>query len=219
VHLFFDLDGTLTDSAPGIVRCINHALEELGAPRAPDHALRRLIGTPLQVIFEGLLASGDPALLERAVRCYRDRFNRAGMYENELFPGILEALEELRASGHTLQVVTVKPAVVARRVLDHFEITRLFDAVHGPGLDEERCDKALFVGSALEHARCSPDDAIMIGDRLDDVRAARARGVKAIGVGWGYGDPGELLEGGATCVVNRTEELISHVTWQTQRCG
>jgi phosphoglycolate phosphatase len=207
MHLFFDLDGTLTDSAPGIVGCLNHALTELGAPRATETELRACIGSPLQMIFERFLQSTDKALLNRAVTSYKAQFDAVGMFENRLFPGIADGLDEFRQCGHRLQVVTVKPAIVAHRVLEHFAIAHHFDGVHGPAPDEERCNKADFVAAALRHARAPRAEALMIGDRVDDALAARAHGVVAIGVGWGYGSREELLAAGAARIVETVTEL------------
>jgi phosphoglycolate phosphatase len=193
--LLFDLDGTLTDSAPGIVGCINHALVALARPPLPEAQLLPMIGTPLTAIFGVVLESGDERLLDAAVRSYRQRFDTVGIFENALYPGIVPALDELRDAGHELRVVTAKPAPAARRVLDHFGIAGHFDAVHGPALTDRGCDKADLVAAALETARM-PGAAVMIGDRADDVRAARRHGVRAVAAGWGYGSHEELLAAG-----------------------
>lgn len=194
--LLFDLDGTLTDSAPGIVRCINHALVALARPPWPEAQLRPMIGTPLTTIFAGVLESGDDGLLDTAVAHYRQRFDTIGIFENALFPGVVEVLDELRHADHELRVVTAKPEPAARRVLEHFGIGGRFTAVHGPALTERVCDKADLVAAALEMARAQPDAAVMIGDRVDDVRAARRHGVRAVAAGWGYGSHEELLAAG-----------------------
>jgi phosphoglycolate phosphatase len=196
MHLFFDLDGTLTDSAPGIVRCINHALVALARPPWSETRLQPMIGTPLTAIFGVVLGSDDPRLLDAAVDHYRRRFDRVGIFENALYPGVVEALDELRRAGHQLQVVTAKPVPAARRVLDHFDIGGRFAAVHGPALTDRGCDKADFVAAALETAQAHPETAVMIGDRVDDVRAARRHGVRAVAAGWGYGCHEELLAAG-----------------------
>src|SRR5262245_28718633 len=122
MHLLFDLDGTLTDSFPGISRSINHALVFLGCDPVSDARCRSLVGLPLGVIFETLCGSADAALLDRAVTAYRERFTVTGIFENTVYPGIREALGEFRSAGHRLQVVTAKPAVSARRVLEHFAL-------------------------------------------------------------------------------------------------
>jgi phosphoglycolate phosphatase len=194
--LLFDLDGTLTDSAPGIVGCINHALVALARPPWPEVRLRPMIGTPLTAIFGVVLGSDDEGLLDTAVAHYRERFDALGVFENALYGGVVEALDELRDAGHELRVVTAKPAPAARRVLDHFDISSRFSAVHGPALTDRGCDKADLVAAALEMARARPDAAVMIGDRVDDVRAARRHGVRAVAAGWGYGSHEELVAAG-----------------------
>lgn len=196
MHLFFDLDGTLTDSSPGIIRCIDHALRELRCLPAHSDQLRGMIGRPLATIFASLLESDDPALLDRAIASYRTRFDEVGIFENALFPGIEVALSEWRRSGHTLQVVTAKPAAVARRVVTHFGLTRLFDALHGPELEHGACDKADLVAAALAVTGGDSRRAVMIGDHTDDIRAARRHMVQAVAVGWGYGTRQELLDAG-----------------------
>ena len=87
MHIFFDLDGTLTDSSPGIVRCINHALMELGHDAVTDIQLRGMIGAPLTRIFSTVLDCEDDGLLDRAVAAYHRRFNEVGIFENALYPG------------------------------------------------------------------------------------------------------------------------------------
>ena len=209
MHLFFDLDGTLTDSCTGIIRCVNHALEELGCAAEPDDRLRGMIGQPLTRIFGAVLNEGGDERIRRAIEAYRVRFDDVGIFENALYPGIAAALQTLEDTGHRLQVVTAKPAVTASRVLVHFGIDHHFDAVHGPELSDHGCDKAMLIKRALDHAGIEPPAAIMIGDRVDDVLAARAHHVRAIGAGWGYGSRAELMEAGAERVAGDVDELLT----------
>jgi len=211
MHLFFDLDGTLTDSSSGIIRCINHALAELGHEPRADARLQHMIGTPLGTIFRTLLSPTDDAVVDRAIAAYRTRFNQVGMFENALFPGVANALDELYLSGHTLQIVTVKPAVSARRVVDHFDIARFFEAVYGPELGDHSCDKADLVGAALEAAGGDSTQAMMIGDRAEDVVAARAHAIVAVAAGWGYGSREELVAAGPAHVAESMAELVQWV--------
>jgi phosphoglycolate phosphatase len=189
MHIFFDLDGTLTDSSPGIIRCVNHALVELGHGAVTDHGLRGMIGSPLRRMFADVLGCGDEAMLDRAVAAYRVRFNAIGIFENALYPGVADALADLCRAGHTLQIVTAKPAVSARRVAAHFGIEGFFRALHGPARE---CDKANLVGAALEIAGGDLRAALMVGDRAVDVLAARRHRVRAVAAGWGYGTREEL---------------------------
>jgi phosphoglycolate phosphatase len=211
MNLFFDLDGTLTDSFPGIFRCINHALTELGHDGADETTIRQLIGTPLRIILSSLLQSDDPSVVERGVSAYRTKFAECGLSENALFPGVAVALETLKRDGHALQIVTVKPASVARRVLEHFAIDAYFSAVHGPDLDDPACRKTDLLGAALAGTGGERRHAAMIGDRSDDVLAARAHGVRSVAVGWGYGARDDLVAAGPTYLAETMNELLKWV--------
>ena len=193
MHLLFDLDGTLTDSFPGISRSINHTLTALGRDPVPLERLRTLVGTRLVGIFTELLGQDDQALVDRAVEIYRRRFDESGILDSRAFPGIPEALGTFRDSGHSLRIVTVRSAGSARHVVRHLALERYFDAVHAPEPSERACDKADLVRDALGMAGADSEDAIMIGDRADDVRAARAHGVRTVAVAWGYGARTELM--------------------------
>lgn len=209
--LLFDLDGTLTDSCTGICRCINHALVTLGRSPLPEPRLRGLVGIPLSRIFASLLDSREPELLDRAIEVYRSRFDPIGIYENDVYEGVPEALGELRAAGHSLHVVTAKPAVAAARVLEHFGLAGCFASVHGPGLADRECDKAALVRAALDVTGGAPEAAVMIGDRADDIRAARAHGAAAIGVLWGYGSRPELEAAGPDLLAERVGDVTDWV--------
>ena len=192
MHLLFDLDGTLADSFPGISRSINQTLTTLGRQTVPAAQLRRFVGARLAAIFGTLLDSTDEALIDRACDVYRPLFDEVGILESRVFPGALEALSTLRDAGHSLQVVTVRSIESARLVVRHLGIDRYFDAVHGPDRTQRARDKADLVRAALDLADADARDAVMIGDRADDNRAARAHGVLAVAAGWGYGEDAEL---------------------------
>jgi phosphoglycolate phosphatase len=168
-----------------------------------------MIGAPLSTIFETLLRSSEPDLLDRAVAAYRVRFDRTGIFENCLFPGVVEALTTLRQAGHSLQIVTAKPAVAARRVVEHFEIGRFFEAVHGPDLDERLFEKARLLETAVRGVPAG--QSVMVGDRADDVRAAHACGVQAVAAAWGYGAREELRAANPTYVAESMAELVDWV--------
>jgi phosphoglycolate phosphatase len=211
VHLFFDLDGTLTDSWPGIARCINHALVTEGREPVSDGELRPMIGAPLTTIFQTLLGSRDVGTLDRAVQSYRQRFDSTGMFENRLFPGVLEALDEFARAGHQLQIVTAKPRVSAERVIDYFQISGYFVAVHGPTLEDRTSDKAALIAAALMMANGEEGAAVMIGDRAEDVHAGRRRNVRTVAAGWGYGTRDELLAAGPEYFAPTVADLVAWV--------
>jgi phosphoglycolate phosphatase len=210
MHLLFDLDGTLTDSREGIVRCYQHALLELGRPVPPAPALTACVGPPLAACFRELLQTDDPLTIERAVASYRRRFEERGMFENVLCPGIAEALATLADTGHRLAVVTAKPAVYATRILKHFAIDGFFQTVHGPEMTQRFFDKA----SLVEAARATsglPDTCCVIGDRADDVAAAKDNNLHAVGVTWGYGGRDELMRAGADALVDSAPDLVDYI--------
>lgn len=190
--LCFDLDGTLTDSAPGIVRCINHALERLERERHDEQRLRAMIGLPLVRIFETVLETKDAEHTDRAIAHFRGRFDVQGIYENALFPGVADGLRALAAAGHELRIVTSKPADAARRVLAHFAIDRHFARVHGPAADDRASTKRLVLGAALDDIGSDLSRVVMIGDRVEDIAAGHSHGVTTAAVTWGYGTPADL---------------------------
>ncbi|WP_212522722.1 HAD hydrolase-like protein [Actibacterium sp. MT2.3-13A] len=186
--VFLDLDGTLTDPKPGITRSVVHALESLGLGAPDPDSLNWVIGPPLVESFEKLGAP-DP---QAALAAYRARYTDVGLYENRVFDGIPEVLAGLRAAGHVLHLATAKPHVYARRITAHFGLARHLTLEFGPELDGTRNDKADLLTHALEITGARAEASVMIGDRHHDIDAARAVGMKAIGVLWGYGPRAEL---------------------------
>lgn len=214
--VLLDLDGTLTDSAPGIMACLAYALDELGLPVPDAEGLRRLVGPPLA---QGLAAAGVGAdLVPDAIALYRRAFREPvldgtpGMLNNAVYPGVPGVLAELRAAGARLAVATSKPEVFARRITDHFGLTGSFEAVCGATLSAERQAKADVIGHALDTLGVAPSAAVvMVGDREQDVLGARANGIGALGVRWGYASPGELETAGPEAIVARPSELARAV--------
>ena len=212
MHLLFDLDGTLVDSFPGISRSINHALTTLGRGPVPEEQLRPFVGARLATIFSTLLQSEDATLVDRAVDIYRPLFDEVGILESHVFPGVPDALTTFRSAGHSLQVVTVRSIDSARLVVRHFGLDHYFDAVHGPHPTERAGDKADLVRAALDLAGAQSGDAIMIGDRAEDIRAARAHGVCAVAAGWGYGAHEELCDARPDYFAATISDLVAYAT-------
>jgi phosphoglycolate phosphatase len=193
----FDLDGTLTDPREGITRSIAYALERLGvAPPALDQLLFA-IGPPLRASLARLLGTDSRETVEKALAHYRERFADVGLFENRVYDGIEETLGALAATGAVLVVATSKPHVYARRIVEHFSLHTHFAEVHGCELDGTREDKRHLIAHILPHHGIAAADAVMIGDRGMDMRAARHHGAAAIGALWGYGSRDELLSHGA----------------------
>jgi phosphoglycolate phosphatase len=214
--ILFDLDGTLTDSWPGITRCIAHALRGMGAAAPAEDALRGCVGPPLAETFARLLDAPDETDIAEALRLYRERFVATGMFENAVFPGVREGLDRLRRGGHRLWVATSKPRVYARRIVEHFELVPFFAGVYGPELDLTNHDKRDLLRVLLAAEGLDPRRTVMVGDRMHDVEGARANGVSAVGVAWGYGSAEELRAAGPDAIVRDMEELCA---WVQARVG
>ncbi len=211
----FDLDGTLTDSAPGILRSTRVALERLtaaggGAFRLPDEAeLSWIIGPPLQESFARLVgADRAPTVLAY----FRERYSTVGLFENSLYDGVVEALDRLAALDYRLFVATSKAEPYARRILDHFGLTKRFVQVYGADMDGRRSAKSELLAYLLGRERHGATQRIvMIGDRRHDALGARAVGMAAIGALWGYGGAEELAEAGADPLIETPRQIPAAV--------
>lgn len=207
-HLFFDLDGTLTDPAPGITGCLSYAAQSLGRSKLSASELRRFIGPPLRESFAAILETRDSVMVEEAVRLYRERFAATGMFENAVYPGVEHVLEQLRSDGFQLSVVTSKPELYASQIVDHFGLRQFFPQIYGAELSGERSSKAELVAYALTGEAVEPARACMIGDRSHDILGAAAHGVATVGVTWGYGAVDELRGAGADDLIDAVEDLV-----------
>lgn len=207
-HIFFDLDGTLTDPGEGIIRSIQYALAKMGIDEPDPLRLRAFIGPPLKESFERYyhLKSEDAW---QAVEYYREYYREKGIFENYVYPGIPELLSQLREDHKRLWVATSKPTEFSKQILDHFLLDGFFEAVIGSNLDGSRVEKAEVIAFLLEqHPEILPEATVMVGDRKHDIIGARANGVDAIGVGYGYGSPEELEAAGPVAIAADMATLV-----------
>jgi phosphoglycolate phosphatase len=163
--LLFDLDGTLTDPFVGITRSVQYAMQKLGRPVPAADDLRWCIGPPLKLAFATLLDTDDEAAMDEGVRLYRERYATVGKFENELIPGMPEMLAAFVEQGYFLSVATSKLKTYAGDIIDHFDLRRYFQVVHGSELDGRNSAKGDLIGHILAIERIAAADAIMIGDR------------------------------------------------------
>jgi len=203
--ILFDLDGTLTDPGIGIIRSVQHAALKLGLPKLPEGQLRDFIGPPLLESFRLHFGLNQESAAD-AVEHYRSYFSETGIFENTVYPGILELLASL-STGRRLMVATSKPTVFAWRIVRHFELAEFFHDVIGSELDGTRSAKSEVVSAALATSEQSATNAVMIGDRRHDIEGARANGIASIGVAWGYGPVEELKAARPDATVESPAEL------------
>ena len=206
--ILLDLDGTLTDPREGIVGCLKHTLGTVGITPPEDKQLEACIGPPLHESLALLLGASHSARLADAIATYRARYSAKGLFENHVYPGIPEVLEQLRESGASLIVATSKPQRFAERILEHFELRKFFRAVHGSELDGTRSQKTGLLAYILDSEALPASASVMIGDRAHDVVGAKANGVRSIGALWGYGSREELLSAGADALCDQPGNLV-----------
>ncbi len=206
--VLFDLDGTLTDPGLGITNSVMYALREFGIPVGARESYYRYIGPPLIESFERYEGVSHEDALE-LVRLYRVYFADTGIFENEVYDGIPALLADLKRCGVTLSLATSKPDIFSLRILEHFNLRQYFDYAACSTMDETRTNKAEVVAYALElmGKKASALKALMVGDRKHDIIGAKANGVEAAGVTYGYGSREELLSAGADWIVPSVEDL------------
>jgi phosphoglycolate phosphatase len=207
--VLFDLDGTLTDSAPGITHSLKRMFEAIGRPVHSEDELMAYVGPPLVTT---LRAREDftEAEADHALAVYRDFANESDLIDNAVFPGVIGLLHSLQADGVPIALATSKPTTRAKRILDHFDLTKYFTFIGGASDDETRSEKAEVVAhtlAELEKLGIDTGRAVMVGDRFYDVEGANANDVPTIMVEWGYGSPAEAK--GAMAVVHSFDQLRS----------
>lgn len=205
--LFFDLDGTLIDSAVGITQCVAHALTQMSQPVPPQEELRRWIGPSLRTSFAPLF--NDPEKVEQAVTYYRERFDVVGWREHEVYAGIGQVVQDLHARGHRLAIVTAKNEPHARRIVEHLPFGACFEDVIGATIDGSRSEKPQLVAEALRRLQLPAQQCWMIGDRRMDIEGARHHQMRNVGVLWGFGDAAELQAAGAQHLATAPQALLS----------
>ena len=191
--VLFDLDGTITDSAPGITSSLAWMFEQLGIPVPSPAELLKYVGPPILEAFRDQ-AGFDPAESQHALSIYRTHYLEYGAFDSSVYPDMASTLEAVHASDLMVSLATSKPETSARIILDHFELARYIDVLTGASDDEVRSAKEDVVAEALVRLEALGADLsrpVMVGDREHDVHGAQANGVPTIFVEWGYGSAAE----------------------------
>lgn len=204
--VFFDLDGTLTDSGEGIINCATLALEHFDLPVPSREEMGVFVGPPLDKTF--IKFGIPPEKAQEAVDVFRSRYLVVGKFENTPYPGIHRLLENLKNQGHRLFVATSKPETTAVEILHKFELAQYFEVICGATFDGTRVHKADVIAYLLGKIG-TPENILMVGDTEFDVTGAAAHGIKTIGVSWGYGKVSAMEQAGAVAIAHNMEELES----------
>lgn len=201
--ILFDLDGTLTESEPGIVNSVKYALEKMGAPEASPELLCSFIGPPLFESFVRVGMFGEEDA-HKAVELYRERFDRVGWKENSVYRGIPALLRALKKHGAYIAVATAKPIDFSARIIEYFGLSPFIDRLEAISMTEHHADKGEIVRRALPERF---GRACMIGDRATDIVGALENNIDGIGALYGYGSREELETAGATAIAETPGDL------------
>lgn len=209
-YIFFDLDGTLTDSKPGICKSVQHALTYFGIKVDDLDSLTPFVGPPLRESFRDFYGF-DAEKAELAVKVYRERYSTVGLFENELYEGIDDLCRELKENGKILLVASSKPAVFISQILEHFDILKYFDIVVGSELDGTRDSKIEVINECFNQLSAKTtyelSECVMVGDRKFDIDASNELSMPNIGVSYGFGSYEELSEHKACVICKSVSEL------------
>lgn len=203
----FDLDGTLTDSAEGIINCARYTLEKMGRDDPGDEVLHKFLGPPLVKSFHDWCGMSEQQAQE-ATRLFRVRYTDTGLFENRPYEGVRQMLERLKQNGVYLATATSKPEDYARRILDRFDLLRYFDFLGAATFDSSRHDKIQVLGYTLDKIGITDKEkVIMVGDRANDIDGAHHYGLKCIAVRYGYGDMEEFTAHGADMTADTPDDV------------
>jgi phosphoglycolate phosphatase len=197
--LIFDLDGTLTDSKPGIEGCLKEVLD---ARKISGHgSLDRFIGPPVEQWAAELMPHASAEDRVALAREYRACYDRVGWSNNSVYPGVPELLTQLHSDGFPLYVCTSKHEHFAVRILEKFGMAQYFNAIYGDRIDYESHSKSDLLARILSQHAIDRETVWMVGDRSFDIEAAHGNGIRCLAVRWGYGTPEELAKADAVAAV------------------
>lgn len=210
--LLFDLDGTLVDSGEGIMKCAQYSLAYFGINVEDIHTLRPFVGPPLEDSYKMFYGFSDTDAA-KAVEVYRERYFKIGWLEQELYPGVMEFLQELRGRGYIMGIATSKMQVQADKVTRHFGLDQYFDFIFGrddAGLLHTKADviKAGLKAQGITDA----SQILMIGDRKFDIEGAKECGIDSLGVLYGYGDMEEMQIAKADYICKDFNDILGFLT-------
>ncbi len=208
-YIFFDLDGTLTDSQEGICKGLSIMMEHFGIDPAKID-MNVFLGPSLWYTCPKYLGLNEKQT-EEAVTVFRKFYFDKGIYINRLYDGVLDLLEGLKAAGKKMAVATGKPENQAKIVTDYFKISSYFEFIGGSSLDDTRSTKSQVIAHTIKN--CSINDSelskiIMIGDRQNDIQGAKDNKIDSLGILWGYGTKTELTTAGANYIFQTPQEVL-----------
>ena len=202
----FDLDGTIVNPLLGVRNCVARVCREMGLTCPNEATIRDWIGFGMRESLAMIPGLEDRKKLEEALDRYVDAYREDGVFEHEVYEGVHLMLARLKRQGHRLYIVSSKPGLFARRITYQFDLNLVFDDIFGAELKGAWQPKTVVLDRLRQEGRIEPG-GYFIGDRGDDMRAAKDHGLHAIGVTYGYGSRKELLDAGAEILLDSVPDL------------
>lgn len=190
--VIFDLDGTLVDSAFDLTGALNHVLEQEGRARVSVDSVRHMVGRGAKPLMEsGMIATGAPATesdLNRMLPAFLEYYSAHVADETQIFPGVVETLTQLKDADVMLGVCTNKPIKLAEQLLNELDLSRFFGSILGGDSRSFRKPDPRHIIETVKPLNVSPADAVMIGDSIHDISAAKAVPMPVVAVTFGYSE-------------------------------
>lgn len=209
-YILFDLDGTLTDSKPGIIECIAYALEKENVPYT-NQILDKMVGPPFRVSMHDFLGLEMPEI-EKLIGIYRGVYEEYGYKNCKVFEGVEQMLSALKNAGKILGVATSKPIKFTQMIMRDFDLGKYFDYVAGASSDASKEAKSDVIQGALENLGVKDKSKVlMVGDRLYDIEGAHMQGIDCAAVLYGYGSKEEFEEYKAEYILAAPDDVVKLV--------
>ncbi len=205
-NILFDLDGTISDSSPGIINAYQYSLNKMGFPQDDPELIKSYIGSPLRSYYseEKKLGASDS---ESAVKFFREYYTDKGIFENNLYEKMDELIGELHNNGNRLFIATSKPLEFALRILNHFKVKEYFTSIHGSDMSVDNKPKDKLISDAIIMNGLAKEESVMIGDRYHDIRGAKTNGIDSIAVTFGFGSRAEIEAENPDHIAANSDEL------------
>jgi len=211
-NVYFDMDGTIIDSFPGVSTGLVHAMKEFGYEVPDVDTLHKCIGPPFSYSLPNILHIKDEDY-DEFVKCYRKIYTEELMLECDVYDGVKECLTELKNRGYSITLCSSKPEAACRQILEYHKMTNLFTEIGGASADGRINTKLDVIEECFRRSPWQKrEETVLVGDTKYDAEGAREAGIRCIGILWGMGTKEELLAEGAICTLETPKDVVDYIS-------